>query len=79
MQASSQHTLCLLQDAENNWQFDIFAFAEATPGNTLSLLVYHFYKTAGLMSHYHFDPAKFWCFLQKIEAGYDMNNPYHNR
>ena len=41
----------LLQGAEKTWQFDIFRLAEATPGNTLSLLAFHLFKqvlSAGL-------------------------------
>lgn len=67
------------QDAENNWQFDIFAFADATPGTTLSLLSFHFYKVAGIIQHFQLDEGKLFNFLQKIESGYEMSNPYHNR
>ena len=77
-----RHSITLLavpQDAENNWQFDIFAFADATPGHTLSLLGFHFYKTAGLIQHFQLDSDKLLNFMQKIESGYDMTNPYHNR
>ena len=69
----------LLQDAESNWQFDIFAFADATPGMTLALLTFHYYKTSGLIQHYSLDSGKLWTYLQQVEQGYDMMNPYHNR
>ena len=69
----------LLQNAENTWQFDIFAFAEATPGVTLSLLTFHFYSIAGHIKHFALDPGKLWRFLQRIESGYVKDNPYHNR
>ncbi|KAL0039442.1 hypothetical protein WJX79_008577 [Trebouxia sp. C0005] len=68
----------MLLDAENNWQFDVFKFAEATPGHTLALLTFHFYKTSGCISHFGLDSAKLWRFLQRIESGYQMQNPYHN-
>ena len=67
------------QDAENNWQFDVFGFAEACPGQTLSMLGFHFYKQAGLTKHYQMDEHKLCNYLQRIEAGYDSSNPYHNR
>ncbi|KAA6425466.1 MAG: hypothetical protein FRX49_04364, partial [Trebouxia sp. A1-2] len=81
--ASGSHDACrfllaALQDAENNWQFDVFKFAEATPGHTLALLTFHFYKTSGCISHFGLDSAKLWRFLQRIESGYQMQNPYHN-
>ena len=69
----------LLQDAEINWQFDVFAFADACPGQTLSLLGWHLYKRAGLIKHYAADEVKLCNFMKQIEAGYDINNPYHNR
>ena len=73
------HLLTALQDAENNWQFDVFAFAEATPGVTLALLTFHFYKISGCISHFGLDPVKLWRYLQRVESGYQMQNPYHNR
>ena len=36
-----------MQDAEENWQFDVYAFAEAAPGKTLSLLAWHYHKQGG--------------------------------
>ena len=70
-----------LQDAENNWQFDVFAFAEATPGTTLSLLTFHLLKHAGapISDGGQLTEAKLCRYLQRIEAGYDSTNPYHNR
>ena len=73
------HRLWLLQDAESNWQFDIFAFADATPGRTLALLTLHFYQISGFIQHYSLSPTKLFTYLQKLESGYDSSNPYHNR
>ena len=71
-------TWCV-QDAENNWQFDIFGFAEATPGNSLSMLVFHLVKSTGLISDCDLNETKLVACLRKIENGYDAANPYHNR
>ena len=68
-----------LQEADNTWQFDIFGFAEATPGNTLSVLTYHYLKQTGVIEKWGHDETKLCRFLQKIEAGYSSSNPYHNR
>ncbi|KAL0049434.1 hypothetical protein WJX82_002295 [Trebouxia sp. C0006] len=65
-------------DAGNNWQFDIFEFAAATPGNTLSLLTFHFLKQSGGIDAGRLDAAKFIRFSHRIEAGYNPANPYHN-
>ena len=73
------HQCCYVQDAENNWQFDIFGFAEATKGSTLSLLFYHFMKQMGIIQEFHLDEHKLCKYVQKIESGYDSSNPYHNR
>ncbi|DBA72363.1 TPA: putative 3',5'-cyclic phosphodiesterase pde-3 [Trebouxia sp. C0005] len=68
----------LLQGAEKNWQFDIFGLAEATPGNTLSLLAFHLFKQAGHVKKFSLDEGKLCRYLRKIEQGYDAGNPYHN-
>ena len=57
----------------------MFKFAEATPGVTLALLTFHFYKISGCISHFGLDPVKLWRYLQRVESGYQMQNPYHNR
>lgn len=68
-----------MQDADNNWAFDIFGYSDATPGYSLSLLVWHFVKQAGLIKEMSIDEGKFCAFARKIEAGYNPTNPYHNR
>ena len=67
------------QDAENNWQFDIFSYADATPGFSLSMLAFHLVRVTGLMKDFGINETRLTNFLQRIEAGYDPNNPYHNR
>ena len=69
----------VLQDAESNWQFDIFTFAEMTPGSSLSMLSFHLLKSTGLIKEYELNEAKLVACLRKIESGYDPANPYHNR
>ncbi|KAL0024530.1 hypothetical protein WJX79_001991 [Trebouxia sp. C0005] len=68
----------MLQDAENNWQFDVFAFSEAAPRNTLCLLTCHLFKRAGLIDDFGLDTEKLCRYLQRIEAGYSAANSYHN-
>ena len=68
-----------MQDADNNWAFDIFGYSDATPGYSLSLLVWHFVKGAGLIKDMSIDEGKFCAFARRIEAGYNPSNPYHNR
>lgn len=70
--------LCALQDADSNWQFDIFALADATPGNTLSLLAFHLFSQAGHIKKFQLDKGKLCRYLHRIEQGYDASNPYHN-
>ena len=67
------------QEAGSSWQFDIFEFAAATPGNTLSLLTFHLLKQSGAPDAGRIDMARFVRFLHRIEAGYNPANPYHNR
>ena len=68
-----------MQDAENSWQFDIFAFARETPGYTLSLLAVYLHKQTGFISDFHLHEAIMSNYMHKIEAGYHVTNPYHNR
>ena len=72
------HLVCL-QDAETNWQFDIFGFAEQAQGNALSLLSFHFMKKFAKIDKMGIDVLKLAAFVHVIEKGYDPKNPYHNR
>jgi len=76
---SNMTQMLSLQDAESNWQFDIFGFAEACSGASLSMLGFHLYKQAGMIRDFKLDEQKLCNWLQRIESGYDANNPYHNR
>lgn len=71
--------LCHLQDADNNWQFDIFALADATPGHTLSILTLHVFKQSGLVKDFCLDESKLQTYLRRVEKGYNPDVPYHNR
>lgn len=72
--------ICIaVQDAESNWQFDIFGYAEACHGKCLSMLTFHLMKQTGIIKEHGLDESKLCHFLQKIESGYDSANPYHNR
>ena len=68
-----------MQDAEKNWQFDIFGFADATPGNSLSMLGFHLLKASGLVQEFGLNETKMANCFRKIESGYIPTNPYHNR
>lgn len=68
----------LPQDAENSWAFDIFGFADATPGYSLSLLFCHLVKRTGLSEKLFIDEIRLNKFARRIERGYDATNPYHN-
>ena len=71
------HATLMMQDAESNWQFDIFALAKETPGYTLSLLAVHLHKVTGFMDG--LDEPRFTNYVRAIESGYLSTNPYHNR
>lgn len=73
------HNWAFLQEAETNWQFDIFGFAEQAQGNALSLLSFHFMQKFGNIQKLGFDQSKLATFVRVIEKGYDPKNPYHNR
>ena len=68
----------LMQDAENSWAFDIFGFADATPGYSLSLLFCHLVQRSGLCKELHVDEPKLSNFARRIEKGCNAANPYHN-
>ena len=68
-----------MQEASTSWQFDMFAFAEATPGYTLSLLALHLHKQTGLINEFKISEQPLCRWLRRIESGYNANNPYHNR
>lgn len=68
-----------LQDADTNWQFDIFAFSAQAEGHALSLLSFHFFERFNVAEKFGMDPVKLATFVRVIEKGYDPQNPYHNR
>ncbi|KAL3145886.1 putative 3',5'-cyclic phosphodiesterase pde-3 [Trebouxia sp. C0009 RCD-2024] len=68
----------MLQDAENNWHFDVFGFDEECKGKGLSVLAFHLYKQAGFIRDFKLYDVKLINFLQKAESGYSSANPYHN-
>ncbi|DBA80240.1 TPA: putative 3',5'-cyclic phosphodiesterase pde-3 [Trebouxia sp. C0005] len=69
----------MLQDADTNWQFDIFAFSAQAEGHALSLLSFHFFERFNVAEKFGMDPVKLATFVRVIEKGYDPQNPYHNR
>lgn len=69
--------LCQVQDAEHNWHFDIFSFAEATEGHTLSTMTFYLMKRGGAMTKFGMHEANLCSYLQALEAGYNPL-PYHN-
>ncbi|KAL3144954.1 putative 3',5'-cyclic phosphodiesterase pde-3 [Trebouxia sp. C0010 RCD-2024] len=68
----------LLADAETNWQFDIFGFAEQAQGSALFLLTFHFMQRFTAWQEWAVDKTKLATFVRVIEKGYDAKNPYHN-
>ena len=68
-----------MQEAEDSWQFDIFGFAQETPGHTLSLLALYLHKQTGFIADFRLNEGNLGNYMQKIESGYLAENPYHNR
>eukprot|EP00200_Dunaliella_tertiolecta_P003872 CAMPEP_0202344636 /NCGR_PEP_ID=MMETSP1126-20121109/4232_1 /ASSEMBLY_ACC=CAM_ASM_000457 /TAXON_ID=3047 /ORGANISM="Dunaliella tertiolecta, Strain CCMP1320" /LENGTH=812 /DNA_ID=CAMNT_0048935853 /DNA_START=261 /DNA_END=2699 /DNA_ORIENTATION=+ len=68
----------LLTQALSCFNFDAFAFNEATDGHPLSVLGFFLLHKSGLMSTFNMHPTKLARFLRKIEAGYRTSVPYHN-
>jgi hypothetical protein len=60
------------------WDFDSFAFNEATGGRPLSTLGAWVLQREGLVTQYNFNTSKLGKFLRRVEDGYP-NNPYHSR
>jgi len=71
------HCVWHMQDAENNWHFDIFGFAEATQGQTLSMMAFYLMKRAGATAKFGMHEDSLCNYLQALEKGYNPL-PYHN-
>ncbi len=67
-----------MQDAESNWHFDVFGFADATPNTSLSMMVFFLMKRSGPVSKFGLHEGRLLNYLQTLEAGYKQQ-PYHNR
>ena len=75
---SSETSLLNMQMASGSWQADIFALADITDNQPLSLLGFHLLKQSGLIAALSLNERKLGSFLRRVETGY-LNNPYHNR
>ena len=67
-----------LQDAEQQWQFDIFALVDQLPHTCLSLMAFYLLKRTGLIAEFRLNEQKLCRFLHRVENSY-LNCPYHNR
>lgn len=67
-----------MQMASGSWQADIFALADITDNQPLSLLGFFLLKQSGLIAALSLNERKLGSFLRRVETGY-LNNPYHNR
>eukprot|EP01112_Ceratiomyxa_fruticulosa_P008068 TRINITY_DN2092_c0_g1_i2.p1 TRINITY_DN2092_c0_g1~~TRINITY_DN2092_c0_g1_i2.p1 ORF type:complete len:551 (+),score=114.39 TRINITY_DN2092_c0_g1_i2:779-2431(+) len=62
----------------NDWEFDVFKFAQAAKGNPLLYTVYYLFEHHNLFTKFPtLNKKKLVNFLTAVEAGY-LNNPYHN-
>eukprot|EP01013_Petalomonas_cantuscygni_P036716 TRINITY_DN67414_c0_g1_i1.p1 TRINITY_DN67414_c0_g1~~TRINITY_DN67414_c0_g1_i1.p1 ORF type:complete len:659 (+),score=151.01 TRINITY_DN67414_c0_g1_i1:83-2059(+) len=66
-----------LLESIDDWDFDMFAFAEACEGSALFTTTYALLYRHGLCGFFHFDHDTLVRFLGALEAGYH-NNHYHN-
>ena len=69
---------CCVQDAEHQWQFDIFALSDQLPHTCLSLMAFYLLKRTGLIAEFSLNEQKLCRFLHRVENSY-LNCPYHNR
>ena len=61
-----------------DWEFDPFAFVEATQGNGLVVAAYHLIDHYGLIDKMRLSRSRLASFLHQIQEGYRGENPYHN-
>eukprot|EP00696_Hemimastix_kukwesjijk_P016628 gnl/Hemi2/510_TR181_c0_g7_i1.p1 gnl/Hemi2/510_TR181_c0_g7~~gnl/Hemi2/510_TR181_c0_g7_i1.p1 ORF type:complete len:755 (-),score=290.59 gnl/Hemi2/510_TR181_c0_g7_i1:323-2587(-) len=63
----------------DDWNFDVFKLAQLTGGHPLSFLVMHLVQRYKLLNQVEgVSESKLKRFLSAIEAGYHVENPYHN-
>jgi len=67
-----------LLQTSTRWEFDVFAFEDATHGHALSRLGSHFFHGHDLLQPFEIREEVLANFLQEVEAGY-LAVPYHNR
>eukprot|EP00002_Diphylleia_rotans_P003653 TRINITY_DN12538_c0_g1_i7.p1 TRINITY_DN12538_c0_g1~~TRINITY_DN12538_c0_g1_i7.p1 ORF type:complete len:506 (-),score=65.26 TRINITY_DN12538_c0_g1_i7:293-1810(-) len=67
-----------LETHADQWDFDVFLFAEKCNGRPLFHMANYLFKRHQLLTKFDIDPVKFENFLNLIESGYHPDNPYHN-
>ena len=86
---SKTHTLTDLLRRDKDWNFDIFAFSDLTSGkNTdhklkclgrpLLFISKYLFKKHNLIEKFGLDMGKLSNYLDRIDYGYQPENPYHN-
>ncbi len=58
------------------WEWDAFAFAEATSNHPLSTLGFFILQRTGMVAKFDMNTVKLARFLRRVESGYP-DNPYH--
>lgn len=69
----------ILDAAWGSWQLDTLQLAELTGNRPLSTLALYFFDRHGLLQHFGLHRSRFIQYIEAIENGYDVRNPYHNR
>eukprot|EP00002_Diphylleia_rotans_P027776 TRINITY_DN557_c0_g4_i2.p1 TRINITY_DN557_c0_g4~~TRINITY_DN557_c0_g4_i2.p1 ORF type:complete len:798 (+),score=147.74 TRINITY_DN557_c0_g4_i2:193-2586(+) len=67
-----------LENYVDQWDFNIFNFAEKCQGRPLYHLANYLFRRYQLLSKFDIDAQKFDTFLGIVESGYHSDNPYHN-
>ncbi|KAG2433960.1 hypothetical protein HYH02_012504 [Chlamydomonas schloesseri] len=62
----------------HEWQFDMWALAEASGGHALSVMGFYLMQREGLVAAFRVHPVRLARLLRALEDGYPASNPYHN-
>lgn len=79
LRSIAETSVARLLDAADTWDFDVFAFAEATCMHPLVVGGLHLFQRMGLLDRVGVPRDRLANYLLAVERGYIGTNPFHNQ
>ncbi|KAL7058315.1 hypothetical protein AAHC03_017175 [Spirometra sp. Aus1] len=68
----------ILEESLDTWSLNIFTVDELSSRHALTVVAYRIFSNRDLFNNFNIDPATFVNYILRLEAAYQISNPYHN-